>query len=373
MSQSSSKATETILEIDLNALGANFRFLKSKIPSATKFMAVVKAFAYGSDSQMVAKELESLGVDYFAVAYAYEGKLLREAGVSVPILVLHSLEANFETILESCLEPNLYSVKILKDFIAFAEKHQQKNYPIHLKFNSGLNRLGFSEKEMEDLVSLLKKTRSVRVASLFSHLAATEDPSEKDFTLKQIERFENWAASLSETLGYQPLKHTVNTSGILNYPQAHFDMVRSGIGLYGFGNEAKYHSALKPIAALKTIISQIHELQKGESLGYNRGFVAEKFTRTATLPLGHADGIGRIYGHGKGWVTIHGKKAPILGIVCMDMIMVDVTEIPCEEGDEVIVFGETHTAEDLASSAKTISYELITSISQRVKRVICRK
>ena len=152
-----------------------------------------------------------------------------------------------------------------------------------------------------------------------------------------------------------------------------FDMVRSGIGLYGFGNEAKYHSALKPIAALKTIISQIHELQKGESLGYNRGFVAEKFTRTATLPLGHADGIGRIYGHGKGWVTIHGKKAPILGIVCMDMIMVDVTEIPCEEGDEVIVFGETHTAEDLASSAKTISYELITSISQRVKRVICRK
>ncbi|MEZ4857410.1 MAG: alanine racemase [Flavobacteriaceae bacterium] len=364
---------ETVLEINLNALDHNYHYLRSKILPETKMMAVVKAYGYGSDASEVAKELVSLGIDYFAVAYALEGEALRKHEVMLPILVLHSLPENFEVILNRCLEPSIYSLKILKEFIDFAEAHDQKNYPIHIKFNTGLNRLGFSEKDQEKIIELLNKTNSVKVASVFSHLAASEDLSEREFTLSQISAFKRISTSFSKKLGYQPLQHTLNTSGILNYPEAQFDMVRTGIGLYGFGNDPRFDKYLTPIGTLKTIISQIHKIKKGESLGYNRTFIASQNTVTATLPIGHADGISRIYGNGAGWVTIHGKKAPIIGNVCMDMIMVDVTNIDCQEGDEVIFFGVSPTAESLATSAKTISYELITAISQRVKRVIQRK
>jgi alanine racemase len=199
-------------------------------------------------------------------------------------------------------------------------------------------------------------------------LAASEDLNEKEFTLNQIEKFKSIAENITKVMGYKPLLHICNTSGILNYPEAHFDMVRSGIGLYGFGNSEKENKNFKPIGTLKTIISQIHEIEKGESVGYNRAFKTEAFLRTATLPIGHADGIGRQYGKGKGFVIINNKRAHILGNVCMDMIMVDVTNIDCEEGDEVLVFGPNSTAENLAETANTISYELITAISQRVKR-----
>jgi len=366
------KATETLLEIDLNALDNNYRYLTSKLKPETKVLAVVKAFAYGSDSVAIAKELVDLGVDYFAVAYASEGETLRNAKIETPILVLHPLPVNFETILNRCLEPSIYSRKTLEEFIAFAEERKQTNYPIHLKFNTGLNRLGFDENDIPFIGEILSKTKSVKVKSAFSHLAASEDLKLKEFTLGQIEGFQKISKKLAEKLGYKPLLHCANTSGTINYPEAHFDMVRTGIGLYGFGNDPAENKHLKPVGTLKTVISQIHTVQKNESVGYNRGFIAEQATRSATLPIGHADGIPRSYGKGKGWVTINGKKAHILGNVCMDMIMVDVTNLDCEEGDEVIIFGPSANAEELSAAINSISYELITAVSQRVKRVICR-
>ncbi len=366
------KATETLLEIDLNALDNNYKYLTSKLMPDTKVLAVVKAFAYGSDSVVIAKELVDLGVDYFAVAYANEGETLRNSQIETPILVLHPLPVNFEVILNRCLEPSIYSRKMLKEFIAFAEEKKQTNYPIHLKFNTGLNRLGFVESDVAFIAETLSKTQSVKVKSAFSHLAASEDLKLKDFTLGQIENFRKISEELISKIGYKPLLHCANTSGIINYPDAHFDMVRTGIGLYGFGNDKEENKHLKPVGTLKTVISQIHKVENGESVGYNRGFIAEKATLSATLPIGHADGIPRSYGKGKGWVTINGKKAHILGNVCMDMIMVDVTHIACKEGDEAIIFGPSAAADELAAAINSISYELITAVSQRVKRVVCR-
>ncbi|WP_299250399.1 alanine racemase [uncultured Lacinutrix sp.] len=367
-----SKSQETILEIDLSALKHNVTFIKSKLKSNTKFLAVVKAYAYGSDATEVAKHLETLDVDYFAVAYTSEGIALRDAGIEKPILVLHPLPENFKVIIERCLEPSIYSQRVLNKFIAVAEKQKQADYPIHIKFNTGLNRLGFTEAEIETVLNTLETTKAIKVKSLFSHLAASEDENEKEFTLNQIEDFNRISQKMIDGLGYQPILHQCNTSGILNYPEAHLDMVRCGIGMYGFGNDTEINKSLKPIATLKTSISQIHTIKKGDSLGYNRAFIAKEQTRTATLPIGHADGVNRLFGNGKGFVFINGEKAPIAGNVCMDMIMVDVTNIPCKEGDEVIVFGPKHSAEDLASSINSISYELLTSVSQRVKRVFHR-
>lgn len=367
------KAKETVLEIDLNALDQNYNYISSKLKPNTKMLAVVKAFAYGSDSVAIANELVDLGIDYLAVAYFGEGEALRNANIQTPILVLHPLPSNFESIISRCLEPSIYSPKMLEEFIAFAESKNQVDYPIHLKIDTGLKRLGFEDDELDFIIEKLAKTKSVKVKSIFSHLAVSEDLNEKEFTLKQIGDFKFISEELISNLGYRPLLHCTNTSGIINYPEAHFDMVRTGIGLYGFGNNKEENKHLKPIGTLKTVISQIHTVEKGESLGYNRSYMATEKTRSATLPIGHADGIPRSYGKGKGWVTINGKKANILGNVCMDMIMVDVTHIECEEGDEAIVFGTSSTAEELSAAINSISYELISAISQRVKRVICRK
>lgn len=366
------KAQETLLEIDLTALKHNFEHLKSKLQPNTKFLAVVKAFGYGSDANEIALFLQTLGTDYFAVAYVNEGVALRNAGITKPILVLHPQAVNFKTLIAYCLEPSLYNAKILNDFKAIALEESQQNYPVHIKFNTGLNRLGFSENDVDHVTSILKNTNTITVKSIFSHLAASEDLNETDFTLTQIKTFKSIAKKFIRSLGYKPMLHICNTSGILNYPDAHFDMVRSGIGLYGFGNSKKENKYLKPIATLKTIISQIHQIEKGESVGYNRAFKSDSFIKTATLPIGHADGIGRQYGKGKGFVTINGQQAAIVGNVCMDMMMVDITDIDCSEGDEVIVFGQTATAERFAETANTISYELITAISQRVKRIFLR-
>lgn len=367
------KATQTVLEIDLNALGHNYRYIASQLKKGTKIMAVVKAFGYGSDATAVAKELVALGVEYFAVAYTDEGVKLRDAGIETPILVLHPQPTNFDTIINRCLEPSLYSQKILNAFIKHAEKLHQKNYPVHLKFNTGLNRLGFTQFEVPHIIASLNISEAIKVRSLFSHLAASEDASERAFSLKQLRWFKEISEAFETALTYKPFLHTLNTSGILNFPEAQYDMVRCGIALYGFANDIKHTANLKPVATLKSIISQIHTLQKGNTLGYNRSFTALKETKTATLPIGHADGISRAYGNGKGWVTINGQKAPIAGNVCMDMMMVDVTDISCEEGDEVILFGNVSTAESLANSIDSISYELLTAISQRVKRVVQRK
>ncbi|RIV43887.1 alanine racemase [Flagellimonas pelagia] len=362
------KVGETTLVLDLSALEHNYRYLRSRIAPTTKFMAVVKAFAYGSDMVAIAKKLESLGVDYFAVAYVVEGSLLRNAGIKTPILVLHPLAANFDEMIDRCLEPNIYSLKILEQFVSTAKTKKQKDYPVHIKFNTGLNRLGFQKADLDQMAAQIKDCQEIKVVSFFSHLAASEDPDEKAFSNNQINSFLALSDELAQKLGDSPMRHMLNTSGIINYPEAQFEMVRSGIGLYGYGNEAAVDAKLKPIATLKTIISQIHEIPANESVGYNRAFKSERARKTATLPIGHADGIGRQYGKGKASILIHGKKAPIIGNVCMDMIMVDVTDIDCAEGDEVIVFGPESSAEQFASSAQTISYEILTAISQRVKR-----
>ncbi|WP_452219119.1 alanine racemase [Lacinutrix undariae] len=367
------KVTETVLEVNLNALKNNYTYLKSKISNNTLFMAVVKAYAYGSDANEVANYLQELNVDYFAVAYTSEGVALRDAGITKPILVLHPVATAFETIIERCLEPSLYNTKVLNQFIAVAQAKNQNNYPIHLKFNTGLNRLGFTKTDISTISQTLTSQIAVKTKSIFSHMAASEDFDEKEFTLQQIATFNTIAKSFSTAIGYQPLLHMCNTSGILNYPEAHYNMVRSGIGLYGFGNSEKEDKNFTPIASLKSIISQIHYIKAGESIGYNRGFITTTDIKTATIPIGHADGISRQYGNGNGFVTINNKTAPIIGNVCMDMIMVNITDISCNEGDEVIIFGKTPTANQFAHGANTISYEILTAISQRVKRIISKE
>ncbi len=362
------KAAETVLEINLNHLEHNYRYLKAKLEPNTKFLGVVKAFAYGSDSVRIAQKLEHLGIDYFAVAYVKEGVQLRDAGIKTPILVLHPQAGNFAELIERCLEPSLYSPKILKEFLEAAKTQKQTNYPVHIKFNTGLNRLGFWENDINYLKKHLSHQAEIKVVSLFSHLAASEDLEEVEFTKTQINTFLKIIEAFDKNLKYKPFKHLLNTSGIVNYPESQFDMVRSGIGLYGFGNEAMIDAQLKPVASLKTIISQIHKIEPGETVGYNRAFKTKQYRITATLPLGHADGIGRQYGNGNGFVRVNGQKAPIIGNVCMDMTMIDVTDIDCKEGDEVVVFGIDPSAEEFASTANTISYELLTGISQRVTR-----
>ena len=364
------KVGETALEIDLSALAHNFNHLKSRLDSTTKFLAVVKAFAYGSDMTTIAQKLQELDVDYYAVAYVKEGVLLRDAGIRKPILVLHPQPINFEELIDRCLEPSLYSPKMLKLFLKAAKDKNQKNYPVHIKFNTGLNRLGFWENDVDYIMEHLKDENAIKIVSIFSHLAASEDPNERKFSLGQIATFKKIAQELVQKLGYMPIRHMLNTSGIINYPEAQFEMVRCGIGLYGYGNDTKVDAELIPVATLKTVISQRHKIEPGETVGYNRNYTSDGYRITATLPIGHADGIGRHYGGGKAYVLVKGSKAPIIGNVCMDMVMIDVTDIDCKEGDEVIVFGKGHSAEAFASSANTISYELLTAISQRVRRKI---
>jgi alanine racemase len=336
-------------------------------------MAVVKAFGYGSDAVEVAKTLAAQGVDYFAVAYVKEGVALRDAGIETPILVLHPQPNNFKLLIDRCLEPALYSARIFRKFVKAAEEKGQTNYPVHIKFNTGLNRLGFRENDVKWILERLGETSAFRVKSLFSHLAASEDMAERDFTLNQIRTFRLISEEIKKQLEYAPLLHQSNTSAIINFPEAQFDMVRTGIGLYGYGNSEEENEKLQPVATLKSVISQIHKIEPGETVGYNRAYTAQRNEKTATLPIGHADGISRQLGNGKGSVLINGIKAPIVGNVCMDMLMVNVTGIECSEGDEVIIMGAERNAAQLADDMGSISYELLTAISQRVKRVVRRK
>jgi len=361
-----------VLHINLSYLTHNYTYLRSKIAPDVKFLAVVKAIAYGSDSTRIAQHLELLGVDYFGVAYAEEGIELRKNGITTPILVLHAQPHNYKAIIEYNLEPNLYSLRTIQLFNETCTKLKVENYPVHIKYNSGLNRLGVSFNDISEIHTILK-SRQLYVTSILSHLAASEDLDETVFTISQINNFNIFQDAFLKEVPNIPLIHQCNTSGILNYFDGHFTMVRSGIGLYGFGNDAKYDKNLKPIASLTAQVSQIQTLKKGDTLGYNRKFKVTTTIKTATITIGHADGIDRIYGNGKGYVIINNCKAPILGIVCMDMIIVDVTIIKCKEGDTAIIFDENHTANDLAEAAGTISYELITGIGPRVKRIFLQK
>ena len=359
----------TVLEIDGKALGHNLNYLKKKLQPTTKILAVIKAFSYGSDDVLVAKFLENK-IDYFAVAYAHEGIALRKANIQKPILVLHPQNANLQSVIDYCLEPDLYSFEIFNAFLQLAKENLLKSYPIHLKFNTGLNRLGFLLSEIPKILEEISKNQHVKIQSLFSHLAASEDMNEKEFTNKQIDSFKNIAKQFENHLSYKPILHISNTSGVINYPEAQFDMVRIGIGLYGFGNDDFETSQLKNTHNLVSIISQIHEIKPGDSVGYNRGFVSKTLTKSATIPIGHADGISRALGNEKGFATVNGQKAPIIGNVCMDMIMVDVTNIDCKEGDKAIIFDNQKTIQEFADILGTITYEILTGISHRIKKVL---
>jgi alanine racemase len=360
----------TKLEIDVEALESNLNYFKSKILPSTKVLVVLKAFAYGSSSVAIARTLESK-VDYFAVAYSDEGIALKNAAIETPIIVFHPQKINLEKILLSNLEPAIYSLPLLEEFLKITRFKGVINFPIHLKFNTGLNRLGFKLTDIPQIAKLLKGEKSVKVSSIFSHIAASEDLNEAEFTRSQIQSFQKITAEFSKSTGLQPMKHLLNTSGIINYAkEAQFDMVRLGIGLYGFDNLDKETKTLKNVLTLKSVISQIHPIEKGASVGYNRRYKATTSVNTATIPVGHADGISRRLGNGVGYVFINDQKAPIIGTVCMDMIMVDITKIDCVEGDEVVVYKNQKHMKKLAQAIQTIPYELLTAISQRIRRVL---
>ena len=362
--------SETVLEIHLPNLRHNYTFIRKQLSATTKLLAVVKAFGYGSDAIEVAKCLVAQGVDYLGVAYVHEGVALRKAGITTPILVLHPQQPNLDALIEFKLEPSVYGQRILDALLLRLKETNQNSYPIHLKFNTGLNRLGFDPKNALELGTLLKQNAQWLVLQgVYSHLAASDDVGEDAFTRTQLNTFAEIVNVFKPNFPNTSF-HVLNTSGVLHFPEAQYNMVRTGISLYGYGNHPSVDAQLKPVLTLKTVISQIHTLKKGDTLGYNRAFVAKAKTLTATLPLGHADGIGRIYGNGRGYVMINGQQASILGNVCMDMIMVDVTDIDCEAGDTVIVIGPNASAENLANAAGTISYELITGLSQRIKRKV---
>jgi len=361
----------TVLEIDANAVLHNLSYFKQKLQPETKILAVVKAFGYGSDAVEIAKIVQE-HVDYFAVAYCVEGIELRDAGIKTPILVLHPQIQNIPDIVKYRLEPNLYNFKIFEAFLKYADEAPLMNYPVHIKFNTGLNRLGFWHTDVPNILAELKESNNVVVQSVFSHLAASEDPREQEFTVNQINNFAYIVKQIYSHLGYEPMIHILNTSGVINYPKAQFDMVRVGIGLYGFGNDQQETSQLKNTHNLYSIISQINIIQPGETVGYNRAFVASKVTRSATIPVGHADGISRKLGNGNGFVVVNNQPAPIIGNVCMDMIMVDVTNIECNEGDPVVLFNHQQQIEYIAHKCETIPYEILTALSQRIKRFVRR-
>ncbi|NVK53590.1 MAG: alanine racemase [Flavobacteriaceae bacterium] len=359
----------TVLEIDGNALLHNLQYFKKKLNATTKVLVVVKSFGYGSNAVQVAKFLEK-EVAYFAVAYTDEGIALRKAGIETPILVLHPQVQNLELLVAYQLEPNLYNFSIFNAFLKLADEKLLLNYPIHIKFNTGLNRIGFWHTDVPKILSEIIKNNHIKIASLFSHLAASDDVSEEEFTTNQINNFAYIVKQFYEHLAYKPIVHILNTSGIINYAKAQFDMVRLGIGLYGFGNDIEETKQLKNVFNLTSIISQIHLIEPGETVGYNRAFTANKPMKTATIPVGHADGISRKLGNQQYSVLVHNQSAKIIGNVCMDMIMIDITDIDCKEGDKVTLFNSQEMILNMAEVSETISYEILTAISQRVKRLL---
>jgi alanine racemase len=367
------KTHETVLEINLNAISHNLTFYKSKLDPKTKIMVMVKAFGYGNGGFEIAKLLEHHKVDYLGVAFADEGISLKNAGIRVPIMVLNPETTSFAAIIQHQLEPEIYSVKGLKAFLKIAEQKKLKHFPIHIKIDTGMHRLGFEGHNLEDLIQILKGNETVQIKSVLSHMATSDDLNHDAFSKSQIALFEKLSTKIQTELNIKPIRHILNTSGITNYPEAQYDMVRLGIGLYGISNDEEEQKELENVGTLKSVISQIRTIDKGESIGYGRRFIADRTTKVATIPIGYADGIRRSWGNGVGYVTINGKQAKIIGSICMDMLMVDVTDIDCKEGNTVIVFGENPTVPFMAKQLNTIPYEILTSISQRVKRVFFRE
>ena len=360
---------KTVLEIDLNALEHNFNVISSKLKPSTKFMAIVKAGGYGSDSVEIAKKLESIGVDYFAVAFTNEGIDLRKAGIKTPILVLLPQVESIKNIIDYNLQASLYSFYFLENFIDYVNEKEVKKCFCHFKINTGLNRVGFSEYQINDAVEKIKNCKPIKLAGIYSHLAATDDLNETKFTNSQINLFEKLSSKIKSQISYDPILHMSNTSGIFNYPECEFDMVRSGIGLYGYNNYL--NKELVPVHSLKSVIAQIINCNKGESVGYNRSFFCEEKMKIGVIPIGHADGISRFFSE-NAYVLIGGKKAEVVGNICMDVLMVNLNGLNCDEGDEVVIFDSKNNAEDFAKSVGTISYEVLTNLSKRIERKILR-
>lgn len=359
------KVHGTVMEVDLGALVYNLNYFKSKLRTETKLMVMVKAFAYGSGSIEVANVLQYHKVDYLGVAYADEGVELRKNNIILPIMVMNPAAEGFQSMLTHDLEPEMYSFKILHEFISFLNG---RTWKIHLKLDTGMHRLGFDQAYVDQLINLLHSNKNLEVASIFTHLAGSDEAEHDPFSKQQAEIFMKSASRISDALGYKPILHALNTPGILRLSEWQLNMVRLGIGLYGVDPTTENHS-LKPVATLKTVISQIREIKAGESIGYGRKGKAVKDMSIATIAVGYADGYSRAFSRGVGEVLVNGKRAPVVGNVCMDMTMIDITDIDVAEGDEVILFGPELPIQVLADKINTIPYEILTNTSERVKRI----
>ncbi len=366
------KVHETVFEINLSALVENLNFFRSRLKPETKVMAMVKAFSYGSGSFEIANILQFHQVDYLAVAYVDEGVELRNAGIGLPVMVMNPEEYTFDLMIKYHLEPEIFSFRALKMLEKAIKRNalpQNKPVKVHLKLETGMHRLGFQEEELDDLITRLKSNPLIYVQSVFSHLVGSNNPSLDDFTHTQIARLKQMAQKLKEGLEQPFMVHLLNSAGISRFPEAQFDMVRLGIGLYGISSHKETAERLRHVTSLRTEITQIKVVKAGESVGYNRSFVAEKEYHIATVSVGYADGLLRVLGNGNFSFWIDGKPAPIVGDICMDMCMIDVTNLDVKEGDAVFVFNAEHPVTELAFAAKTIPYEVLSRISRRVKRV----
>lgn len=370
----SRKSHTTVLEVDLDAMIHNLNYFRSKLDFRTKLVAMVKAGSYGTGDFEVAQMLQHQGVDYLAVAFADEGVLLRERGISMPIVVLNADADSFDLMIANRLEPEIYSFHSLRDFADAVTHAGEIRYPIHIKLDTGMHRLGFMETEIPALCERLVGMSEVKVATIFSHLNCADMPEEDTYTRAQIERFDRMSTRLIEALPYPVIRHTANSAAIERFPEAQFDMCRLGLGLYGFGWQ--HNAALRPVSALKTRIVQIKHLEAGDTVGYGRAGRLTRPTVTATIPVGYADGLDRHLGCGRWSMLVAGQPAPIVGRVCMDSCMIDITDIPgVEEGDEAVVFSAAagNDLETMARVLDTIPYEIMTSVSGRVKRIYLKE
>jgi Alr-MurF fusion protein len=364
------KVHQTVMEINLTALAHNLKQYQQMLRPNVKMMVMVKAFGYGSGSAEVANVLQFHKVDYLAVAYADEGVDLRNAGITLPILVMNVDEAAFETIIQRNLEPELFSFNIFQSFVAFLNRQGLQQYPVHIKLDTGMHRLGFEEKDIPKLIKLIKSNSSIIIKSVFSHLAASEDKNEDAFTQHQSNIFERCCEQLQNVCDYKFIRHIANSAAIFRQPQMQFDMVRLGIGLYGIDTAFEQQLSLQTVAVLKSTIAQLRKVKTGDTIGYNRKGKVVKDSVIATIRIGYADGFSRKLGNGVGKVFIKNKFAPVIGSVCMDMTMIDVTEIEnIEEGNEVEILGNNVSIHEFSKWCGTIPYEILTNISQRVKRV----
>lgn len=369
------KSHETIMEVNLSALVRNLNFYRSLIRPSTKLMAMVKASSYGAGKWEIANALQFNHADYLTVAYCDEGVDLRRNGITLPIMVMNPEEDSFDDIIKYNLEPDIYSFRTLQLFNETARlfySDRKEQVAVHIEFDTGMHRLGFSGKDIAKLAELLNSADcALSVKSIFSHLACSEDPTMDDFTRGQISWFKDWSSSLKSLLnnGDQVMCHILNSSGITRFPEAQMDMVRLGIGLYGISPEPEVQRQLTSVSRIRTRISQLKEIPTGESVGYNRRWIAQRDSRIAIIPIGYADGLSRRLGYGRGQMMIAGKKVPIIGSICMDMCFVDVTGINCNEGDEVLIFADAQLLQEMSDAAETIPYEILTSVSPRVKRV----